>query len=250
VRLALSRHPGFAFGFRNLLADVAWLEAVQVSGARRMTRADYDRLAALIRTVNGFDPRFLVPYLLGGLILSDSPDHADEAIAVLERGRARHPGEWRLPFYVGYIRYFSKGDPEGGAIALQEAAQVPGSPLYLPLLAARMLAEGRRPETALAFLRRMAEQETDPARLEALRRRMREVIVERDAQLLERAVAAYRARHGGALPSDPEELVASGFIQAVPREPHGGRYVIRPDGTVRSDRVPGRLRVFRPRGAS
>ena len=35
---SVSRKPEFAFGFRNVLADVAWLEAVQVAGNRKMTR--------------------------------------------------------------------------------------------------------------------------------------------------------------------------------------------------------------------
>ena len=29
---AISQRPEFAFGFRNVLADIAWLEAVQVAG--------------------------------------------------------------------------------------------------------------------------------------------------------------------------------------------------------------------------
>lgn len=247
VRLALSRHPGFAFGFRNLLADVTWLEAVQVSGARRMASADYDRLDLLLRTVNDFDPRFIVPYLLGGIILGDSPDHVPQALATLARGQARFPGDWRFPFYTGYIEYFSNGDPLAGARALEKASRIPGSPPYLPLLAARMFAEGREPETALAFLRSMAEQETNPARREALVRRMRDVVVERDIQSLERAVEAYRRGHAGAVPPSPEDLVAAGLIRRVPPEPHGGRYLVLPDGSVRSDRVTGRLKVFRPK---
>ena len=64
---AVSRKPGFAFGFRNVLADVAWLEAVQVAGNLKMARADYDRLYELLNVEANFDPRFDVPYLLGGL---------------------------------------------------------------------------------------------------------------------------------------------------------------------------------------
>lgn len=211
-----------------------------------MARGDFDRLDSLIGVTNGFDPRFLVPYLVGGLILSDSPEHTGRAIAVLKRGEIHHPAEWRLPFYIGYIRYFSEGDPEAGARALEKAARIPGSPLYLSLLAARMYAEGRKPETALAFLERLVEQENDPKRREALLRRMREVVVERDVQFLEKAVAAYRRAHGGLVPSAPGELVEAGVIRRVPREPHGGRYLILPDGSVRSDRAPTRLKVFRP----
>lgn len=240
----ISRNPAFALGFRNFLGDIAWLEAVQVAGSRTMTRADYDRLYVLIRTVENFDGRFVVPYLLGGMVLGDSPGHVREALDVLARGAKSHPADWRFPFYIGYTRYFSLGDPIEGAKALEHAARLPDSPPYLPLLASRMFSEGRAPETALAFLQGMLREESDPARLEILRKRIREVIVERDIQAMEKAVAAYRDT-AGVLPGTLEDLVRAGRIRRVPEEPHGGRYVLLPDGTVASNRVAGRLKVFR-----
>jgi hypothetical protein len=242
--LKISRNPGFAFGFRNFLGDLAWLEAVQVAGARKMTRGEYDRLYVLLQTVTNFDPRFVVPYLMGGIVLGDSPGHSREALDILDRGRKNHPADWRIPFYIGYTRYFSLGDPLEGAKALEDAARLPESPPYLPLLASRMFSEGRAPETALAFLERMVREETDPARLEILRRRIREVIVERDIQALEKAVAAYRETVRR-LPGTLEELVRAGLIRRIPKEPHGGRYVLSPDGAVASNRVTARLKVFR-----
>jgi hypothetical protein len=242
----ISRRPAFAFGFRNLLADLEWLEAVQVAGSRRLTRADYDRLDVLIQTVNRFDPRFKVPYLLGGLVLGDSPEHALAALATLERGMKANPLDWQFPFYVGYIRYFSLGDPSEGGRALEKASRLPGSAPYLPLLAARMFSEGREPETALAFLAEMEKQETDPARREVLGKRLQEVIVERDIQFLERAVAAYRERFGE-YPAQASDLVSSGILRRLPAEPHGGEYIFSADGGVRSSRVSGRLKVFRPK---
>jgi hypothetical protein len=243
---AISRRPAFAFGYRNFLADMVWLEAVQVSGARKMAREDYSRLTSLLDTVINFDPKFKVPYHVGGLILGDSPDHVPDALRTLERGWRNHPGEWRFPFYMGYIRYFSLGDPVEGGKTLLDAARIPGSAPYLPLLASRMLSEGREPETALAFLRGMIEQERHPGRREALEKRIREVIVERDIQLLERAVEEYRDRTGE-LPGSVADLAAAGVIRAVPREPHGGKYLVSPDGGVRSDRVATRMKVFRKR---
>lgn len=240
----ISRYPAFSFGFRNFLADLQWLEAVQVAGSRRMSKGDYDRLDLLVRAVNNFDPRFVVPYLLGGLILGDSPQHVPEALKVLERGGRTFPRDWRFPFYIGYTRYFSLGNPADGGRAIEAAARIPGSPPYLPFLAARMLSEGRKPETALVFLEEMLKQEADPARRVVLQRRLLEVIVERDIQGLERAVEAYRSRSGD-LPGDLYELVPAGLLREVPAEPHGGRYLLNPDGTVRSDHVRQRLRVFR-----
>ena len=245
--LRISKRPAFAFGFRNFLGDLAWLQAVQTAGSRRMSRRDYDRLAVLIRIVGNLDPRFVVPYLLGGILLGDSPDHVGVALDILEKGRNNHPADWRFPFYTGYIRYFSLGDPLEGGDALVAASRIPGSPPYLPLLAARMLSEGRKPETALAFLSAMLNQETDPARREILNRRIREVIVERDIQTMERAIEAYREKTGE-MPAALTDLLRSGLLPRIPDEPHGGKYFLQQDGTVRSDRVTGRLKVFKPSG--
>jgi hypothetical protein len=241
----ISRRPAFALGFRNLFADLVWLEAVQISGEDRLTRGDYDRLHTLIESVVNFDPRFRVPYLLGGIALGESPAHGNRALQLLERGRHAFPADWQFPFYTGYIRYFSLGDPVGGGRAFEAAARLPGSPPHLPLLAARMLTEGRKPETALLLLEEMIKDETNPGRRRAIERRIREVAVERDLMLLERAAGTYR-RKTGAFPSRLEDLVDAGVLRRIPAEPFGGRYMIAPGGEIRSDRMTYRLKVFRP----
>lgn len=242
----ISRNPAFAFGFRNFLGDLAWLGAVQIAGTPKLAPGDYDSFYTLIRTVANFDRRFVVPYILGGMILGESPRHVHEAMDILRRGMESHPDDWRFPFYIGYTHYFSLGDPLEGARALETAARIPGSPPYLPLLVSRMFTEGRAPETALSFLGGMAREETDPARLEILRKRIREVIVERDIQALEKAVVTYRDRMG-ILPASLADLVRKGMIRHVPEEPHGGMYVLASDGTVSSTSTTSRLKVFRKR---
>jgi hypothetical protein len=244
---AVSRRPEFGIGFRNLLGDIAWLEAVQVSGNRKMTRGEYDRLAGLLATVVRFDPRFVVPYLLGGIVLADSPHHAAVALQFLYQGEQRFALEWRFPFYTSYIRYFLLGEPVEGGMALLRASRIPGSPPHFPLLASRMLSEGHRPETALAFLRDMIEGETDPRRKASLEERMRRVEVERDLQILENAIGEYKTRVG-APPGRLADLVREGVIARIPKEPYGGRYLLMPDGGVRSDLAPQeRLKVLRNR---
>jgi tetratricopeptide (TPR) repeat protein len=240
---AVSRRPEFAFGFRNVLADVAWLEAVQVAGNLKMTRGDYDRLYELLNVEANFDPKFDIPYLLGGLVLGESPDHAQKALEVFKRGKGEYPADWRFPFYIGYTSYFSLGETETAGKAMAEAARLPGSPAYLPGLASRMLSEARDPEAALALLETIVRQESDPARRAVLERRIREVTVERDLQGLERAVESYREKMGD-VPRELSDLVRAGILSGTPEEPNGGRYLVEPGGTVRSDRVSQRLRVF------
>lgn len=241
---AVSRRPSLSFGFRNLLADIAWLEAVQVSGNRIMARDDYDRLYDLLSTVVRFDPQFVIPYLLGGIVLGESPGHAGVAMDLLTQGARQFPTEWRIPFYAAYIHYFSLGNPEEGGMALLRAARIPGSPEYFPLLASRMLSEGHRPETALEFLQGMKERETDPRRTASLEERIRRVIVERDLQELESAIVDYTSKFG-APPRKLADLVQSGTLARIPEDPYGGRYLLTPDGGVRSDRAPReRLKVL------
>jgi len=132
-------------------------------------------------------------------------------------------------------------------MALLRAARIPGSPAYFPLLASRMLAEGNRPETALAFLQEMTAREPDPRRKASLEERVRRVIVERDLQSMEMAIAEYTSRVG-APPRKLADLVQRGMLDRIPEEPYGGRYLLTPDGGVRSDRAPPeRLKVFRKR---
>ena len=59
-------------------------------------------------------------------------------------------------------------------------------------------------------------------------------------------MAAYRSGNG-VLPEHLTDLVRAGLIREIPEEPNGGSYLLSPDGTVRSDRVTTRLKVFRKR---
>jgi len=242
--MAISRRPEFAFGFRNVMADVVWLQAVQVAGNRKMTPAEYDRLYVLLNVGSDLDPKFEMPYLFGGLILGESPQHGREALRVFERGKGTHPTDWRFPFYIGFTHYFSLGDALAGGGAMAEAARLPESPAYLPGLASRMLTEAREPEAALVLLETITRQEDDPLRQSVLERRIREVAVERDLLALESAVDRYREKTGVA-PGDLSALVREGILEGIPPEPDGGRYFIDREGKVHSDRVAQRLRVFR-----
>jgi hypothetical protein len=240
---AISDQPSYSFGFRNFLADIVWMEAVQVAGSEEMTPEDYNRLHGLLNVVANFDPKFEIPYLLGGLILGESTPHAGKALRILGRGKIQYPADWRFPFYIGYTSYFSLGETETAGKAMAEAARLPGSPAYLPGLASRMLSEARVPEAALALLETIVRQESDPARRVVLERRIREVTVERDLQALEAAVDRYRGKLG-APPETLSALVREGILPAIPEEPSGGNYILERGGKVRSDRVAQRLQVF------
>lgn len=125
-----------------------------------------------------------------------------------------------------------------------QAARLPEGPSYLPGLATRMAAEAGSPETALAFLEARLRGTEDPEMREFLANRMKEVIIERDLRLLERAVGTYRTQYQ-AFPATLMDLVVTGVFPSLPEEPFGGSYRLNPKtGSVASSTHPDRLRTF------
>jgi hypothetical protein len=112
-----------------------------------------------------------------------------------------------------------------------------------------MAAEAGNPETALAFLEARLRETNDPEMREPLVKRVNEVIIERDVQMLERAVDIYQARHQ-ALPTTLTALVEDRILAGLPIEPFGGEYRIDVrTGSVSSSTHPERLRTFFKRKA-
>ena len=125
-----------------------------------------------------------------------------------------------------------------------KAASLPDHPAYLPGLATRMAAEAGSPDTALAFLEARWQETHDQATREALESRMKEVIIERDLQVLERAVDVYHATYE-AFPMTLAALVNGRIVTALPQEPFGGEYLLdSKTGRVSSSSHPNRLRTF------
>jgi hypothetical protein len=93
------------------------------------------------------------------------------------------------------------------------------------MLAEAMLAQANEDETRREWQERVAA-----------------LHMERDLREIEAAVARARAATG-AIPASVRALVRGGFLKEEPVEPHGGKYVIDPDGTARSTAAE-RLRIY------
>lgn len=107
-----------------------------------------------------------------------------------------------------------------------------------------MAAEAGNPETALAFLDARLRETQDPEMREFFVNRMKEVMIERDIHMLERAVTAYQTAHRS-LPATLQALVAEGVLSGLPLEPFGGEYRLDAmTGSVSSSTHSERLRTF------
>ena len=158
------RHTkAFTLGFSNLAADVLWIRAIGYFGGHALTDNEYPRLYNMLIQVTTLDPPFTYPYVFGGMALALKPETGNESIAMLSRGMTNYPGDWRYPFYIGFNAFYNQHDPERAAGMMRYAASLPGSPEYLPRLAASLMAESGRLDAAVRFLSTMAEGTRDEA---------------------------------------------------------------------------------------
>ncbi len=210
-------------GYRQLVADIIWVQAVQHIGAKRDSQQGYTWTYHAVDVLTDLDPQFVSPYQATGVFLGVLVGHHDEAIAILTKGMRHNPEVWQLPFLAGYIAYYELCDPVVGSQFLRVAAQVPGAPAYLPKLAARMTIMTGDPDAALEFLDRFSRSVSDERVRETLALRVKEILQERDLRLLESSIPRYYAKYQR-FPSKLDDLLLGGVLQELPSDPLGGEY--------------------------
>jgi hypothetical protein len=237
-------------GYHQLGADLLWLRMVQVLGDRVVRDKDYEWLYHALDVITTLDPRYEYAYEAGGTVLAELALRVDLSNRLLEKGIVTNAASWRIPFRLGFNHFFHLGDHLKAAAYMAHAAKVPGEfpvgpPVYTARLASRLYVQGKSPDVALEFLAAMLVQTTDPQIRERLQLRIRRVSLERDLQLLERAIQRFEQMKMKK-PSGLEELVAAGFLSAIPEEPYGGQYLFNSQtGEVVSNTHAERMRTYR-----
>ncbi len=237
-------------GYEQVVADLLWIQAIQAMGERKVTEEAGHWIYRALDVITTLDPKFVRVYEAGGIALVTLVVLVEESNRILEKGIQYNPDVWMLPYLLGFNYYFELHDDANAADYIARASRLPGAPEYLAQLAARLYVSAREPQVAIDFLARMYEQTSDEKVKSVLEQRLKEVVVERDLQLLEEAVSRYRERYKRA-PERLEDLVGPGVLRALPREPFGGRYLYDPQTqAVRSSERKERLTVYgkrRPR---
>ena len=231
-------------GYEQLAADIIWLQAIQVIGEDTVTPNGYDWIYHALDVVTTLDPEFSYAYQLGGVTLSVLGNAPEKSNALLLKGMRVNPDIWQIPFYIGFNNFFYLNDYGGAAEFMAKASELPGHPAYLPKLAARLYVQAGDPDVALEFLSRFYKETEDENVRDALEQRIKEVVVERDARLLEDAIKRYKDVYE-AYPERLIQLVERGIITKLPNEPFGGYYYFKPeDGRVHSSVVKERMKVY------
>jgi len=228
-----------ALGFDAVVGDYYWLQAVQLVGSTLRPDQHSELLGALIDVVTTLDPWVDHPYRFAGVWLTSSEESVRKANELLRRGIAHHPDDWRNRLYLGFNHFYYLDEWGPAAEALEGAMELPGAPLYIRRLVARLKSADGGLEVAESFLHGLLLQTDDEHAREQYETALDEIATERVARVLDAARERYRERHGRDIEAVAD--LAKGpdpVLPALPPEPHGGAWTLDPwSGAIVSDVV-------------
>jgi hypothetical protein len=143
-------YTDFSPSFRTTIADAYWLLAVQYYGEHVNGDHRLSSLAAMLDLVTTLSPRFRQPYLFGAFALVDA-GQAQQGYELLKKGAEVLPHDWDLLTTLGAYVYEYASNADKARLAAgwyEKAAAVPGSPAWVPRVAADLLAKGGEAEKA------------------------------------------------------------------------------------------------------
>jgi hypothetical protein len=228
-----------SLGYDPLLADIYWTRAVQYYGTRLQNRSGtFELLAPLLNIAATLDPKLLVLYQFGGIFLSEHPPagagRADLAVALVKRGIAANPNEWRLYHELGFLYYTRLKDYQNASQAFLYGSEVPGAPAWMKIMAARVAEHGESLETSRFIWTEVYDSTKD----ESVRKRALEHVQALDAAIaLDRlnGVSEDYWKKFGRFPASIQELRNSGLVKGDLTDPAGYPYIMGPNGVPQLD---------------
>lgn len=222
--------------YRNLLAQYAVVKVLFYYGTmveklehKVRVQPEYFNMFRTLQTAVKLDPYNMDAYYFTQAAFTWELGRIKEVNDLLDFGMGYRTWDYQLPFYAGFNAAFFNKDYKSAAKYMQKAAVLSGQPLFTNL-AARFFYESGETEFGLLFLENMEKGAKDEKvkKLYALRKTALSGVAQ-----IQKAVAAYAAKYGRT-PSEIPELVKTGFLKAVPRDPYRGEFYIDKDGTIKS----------------
>jgi hypothetical protein len=207
-----------AGGDRYLAANVAGFR-VLVADTGRMSADDYAVQAKLQRDIAWFNPAHEDNYYIAAAMLPWN-GQVDAAEYVLGQASAARTFDWYPLFHYGFLFYHFRKDPATGARWLLEGVPRVRSQQdewALQSLAAIWIEKGYRTANAADMVAAMAANSPQGAFRNYLKVRAARL---QDLASLQEAATRFRKLHGRGLVS-LDDLVASGLIAKIPKDPLG-----------------------------
>ena len=220
--------------FSPLLADFYWTRVVQFYGNKHVRGdANLEGLWPLLDITTTLDPHLLVAYRFGAMFLGQSAPagagRPDLAVKLIERGIQANPDYWRFYEDLGFVYYFDLKDYPKASQAFLEGSKIPGAQLWMKAMAARIEAQGESYEISMALWSEIYQSTSDPVMRENAKMQLQLLKAKEDCRRLNLLSSDYHQRTGQ-WPRRMSQLVESGLLHGLPRDPLGFAYVFDEQG--------------------
>jgi tetratricopeptide (TPR) repeat protein len=215
------------FGYHSLMADLVYLWAIQYFSDQTIWER-FDYLDHIFSIIAELDPQYLDPYEIGALIAVYDVKNLDLAFKILDRGIEKNPAQWIIPLQAGHVAQMFAKNFEVAQKYYKMAMAIEGAPAIARRLYANAAFRISDYKTAWQNWLEIYESATDPRVIKIASNHLYRTKAAMDFETLQSAIELYKNKHGRA-PSDLQQLVSEGLIQAVPKDLDGEDYLYDPE---------------------
>jgi len=220
-----------SMAFNGLAADWYWMRSLQYVGRKILQRPEnvelddlqalnLKALAPLLDTATTLDPQFMEPYEYAAVVLPAVD--VQEAIRITRKGIEANPNAWRLYQHLGYI-YWQQHDYQAAGETYGRGASLPGAPVWMQAMKAKMETEGGSRSTARAIYKQMFEESADTEVKEMARRRLMQLDSLDERDVLRKLFESFREKLGHC-PTSWKEFEPVLKNLRVPLDPSGAPF--------------------------
>lgn len=215
-----------SLGMEGAAADIFFIRTMLYLGEGNIPRNQWNLnwIYGNLSFAVTLDPRFENAYFFGGIVVPQTIEETQRAIAFLEEGRKKNPKDWQLPFWIGF-NYYQIGQHQKAAQYYAQASNLPQAPAYLKGLEVMSYFREGDYQSGLAILKALVQSAKNPQSKEWIEAKIKwlENIV-----YLEDAINRFESIFNRP-PKDLNELIQQKFISEVPHDPWLGGYYLDSD---------------------
>jgi hypothetical protein len=215
-------------GYETLVADFLWLRGIQYYGEHRRTDRSYPLAEHVFSTITDLDPWFVGAYRFGAFVLSQDVGQPAAGIELIRKGMQHNPGQWQLPFDLGFLYFLEMDDHKRAAHFFRFASWQEDAPGLAKRFSAFAYRKAGKNAVAKALWEEIERSSDNDVMKETAEHALKTIVREELADSLAVRVAKFRSSTGR-LPHTLSELVGAGLLHGVPPDPFGGKYFIDPE---------------------
>lgn len=150
----------FAFGYKEQIADVMWIRAIQdfdfcSEKINSQECKGQSWLYQMIHQITELSPDFRMPYAAGSLALTIIISDYAGASKIFDKAVQKFPTDWPILSRAAYHALYEEKNKLKAAELLKQAAKQPGAPEWYYSLSGRLFAEGGELALGEALLREL-----------------------------------------------------------------------------------------------